>query len=136
MKISEMNNDQATDALIRLSTPFENICNDPELIAALEKLGGMGNEPIIKVIGTMIPDFVRIGLKSHKLDLYEIVSALTMTPASLVGKKNFKETIKALQESYDDILRDFFTSSGILQRIAVKRLSSSLTNTVGTASGR
>jgi len=134
MKISEMTNDQATDALIRLSAPFESICNDQELISALEKLGGMTQEPIIKVVGTIIPDFVKIGLKKHRADLYEIVSALTMTPASQVGKMNFRETIKALQESYDDILRDFFTSSSTLKRIAVKKLSSSLTNTAGTES--
>lgn len=136
MKISEMTNDQATDALIRLSAPFENICNDPELISALEKLAGMGSEPIIKVVGTIIPDFARIGLKKHKADMYEIVSALTLTPIKKVGVMNFKETIKALQESYDDILRDFFTSSSTLKRIAVRKLSSSLSNTDGTESNR
>ena len=136
MKISEMTNDQATDALIRLSAPFESICNDPDLISALEKLGGMGQEPIIKVVGTIIPDFARVGLKKHRMDLYEIVSALTMTPVSQVGRMNFKDTIKALQESYDDILRDFFSSSSTLKRIAVRKLSSSLANTGGTESGR
>lgn len=136
MKISEMTNDQATDALIRLAGPFENICNDPDLVSALEKLGGMGKEPIIKVVGTIIPDFARIGLKKHKADLYEIVSILTMTPIKQVGKMNFKDTLKALQESYDDILRDFFTSSSTLKRIAARKLSSSLTNTDGTGPDR
>lgn len=136
MKISEMTNDQATDALIRLAGPFENICNDPDLITALEKLGGMTQEPIIKVVGTIIPDFAKIGLRKHKADLYEIVSALTMTPVDKVGRMNFKETIKALQESYDDILRDFFTPTSTLKRIAARRLSSSSTSTAGTASDR
>ena len=31
MKISEMTNDQATDALIRISGPFESICGDDDL---------------------------------------------------------------------------------------------------------
>ena len=132
MKISEMTNDQATDALIHLSDPFENICNDPDLLSALERLGGMGKEPIIKVIGTLIPDFCKIGLKKHRNDLYAIVSALTMTPVAQVGKMNFRDTIKALQESYDDILRDFFTSTANLKQIAVKKLLSHSANTAGT----
>ena len=120
MKISEMTNDQATDALIRISVPFENICNDEDLIEALDKIKDMGKEPIIKVAGKMLPMFATIGLRKHKQDLYTIIGALTLTPVSQVGKMNFKETVKALQDSYDDILRDFFMPTAILTRIARK----------------
>ena len=132
MKISEMTNDQATEALIRLSAPFENICNDPDLLEVLDKIGKMGQEPIIKVIGTLIPSFASIGLRKHKTDLYEIVGALTMTPVSKVGQANFKDTVKALQDSYDDIIRDFFTSTANLKQTAAKRLLSRSVNTAGT----
>lgn len=116
MKISEMTNDQATDALIRISTPFENICNDEEVMEALDKISKMNDVPFIKAIGSIVPIFVNVGLKKHKNDLYEIVAALTMNPVGIVGKMNFKETVKALQESYDDIIRDFFTSTAIARR--------------------
>lgn len=119
MKISEMTNDQATDALIRIATPFENICNDDELIDGLDKLSGMRNEPIIKVVGTLIPMFVKVGIKNHRQDLYEIIGALTFTPVGKVGKMNFKDTLKALQDSYDDVLSDFFTHTAIAAKIAV-----------------
>lgn len=120
MKISEMTNDQATEAMIRLSGPFENLCNDDEVIEALEKLGKMGNQPYLKVIGSLIPMIATIGLKKHRQDIYEIVSALTMVPVVKVGKMNFKETVQTLQDSYDEILRDFFTRTAVARKIAVK----------------
>lgn len=121
MKISEMTNDQATEALIRISGPFESICNDDEVAEALEKISKMGNMPIIKAIGTMFPIIATIGLKKHKADLYEIISALTNKPVGQVGKMNFKETVDALQDSYDSIIRDFFTRTAIARKISAKR---------------
>lgn len=121
MKISEMNNDQATDALIRISGPFESICCDDEVKEALDEISKMGNEPMIKAVGRIIPFATGLLLKKHKRDLYEIISALTMKPLSAVGKMNFKETVETLQESYDDILRDFFTRTALVRRISAKR---------------
>lgn len=113
MKISEMTNDQATEAMIRLTGPFNNICEDDEMLAFVDKLNGLkdDNTPFIKVLGRMLPQFVTLALKKHRQDLYEIVGALTLTPAGKVGLMNFKETIEAIRESYDDILAGFFTSS-------------------------
>jgi len=121
VKISEMTNDQATDALIRISGPFESICGDDEVMNALDEISKLGNEPMIKAIGKIIPLAVNMLLKKHRRDLYEIVSALTMTPLSAVGKMNFKETVGAIQESYDDILRDFFTHTALSKKISAKR---------------
>ena len=121
MKISEMTNDQATDTLIRLSAPFENLCNDDEVDDALEKISKLGGMPLIKAIGQIIPIIATIGLRKHKNDLYEIVAALTQNSVTKIGKMNFKETVNALQESYDEILRDFFTRTAIAQKISEKR---------------
>lgn len=121
MKISEMTNDQATDALIKISVPFEIICNDDDVSDALETIGKMKDTPMIKAIGSIIPLFAKVGLKKHKKELYEIVAALTMTSVTKVGSMNFKETIGALQDSYDEILRDFFTHTAIARKIGVRR---------------
>lgn len=121
MKISEMTNDQATDALIRIAGPFESICGDEEVTNALNKIGELRGEPMIRAIGKILPMVVTIGLKKHRQDLYEIIAALTMNPVSKVGKMNFKETLTALQESYDDILRDFFTRTAIVRKISAKK---------------
>ena len=113
MKISEMTNDQATEAMLRLTGPFSSICEDEEMLTFLDTLNAMKSDdtPFIKVIGRVIPQFVTLALKKHRHDLYEIVGALTLTPIGKVGLMNFKETIDAVKESYDDILAGFFTSS-------------------------
>lgn len=121
MKLSEMTNDQATDALIRISGPFESICGDDEVSEALNEISGMGDEPFIRAIGRMVPMLTGLLFKKHKQDLYEIVSALTMKPVSQIGKMNFKETVNTIQESYDDILRDFFTRTALVRKISAKR---------------
>lgn len=112
MKISEMTNDQATEALIRLSVPFGNICDDDETMKLGEKYFKSREElPVIKAIGSALPQITAHLLKTHKEDVYEIIGALTFKSKSEVAKMNFKETLKILKESYDDTLRDFFQSS-------------------------
>lgn len=108
MKISDMTNNQATEALIRLAEPISNICNDEEAVAVLDELAKMRKEPYLKVIGYSIPRFVTLLLKNHRRDVYEIVAALQQIPSSKVGTMNFKETVEAVQNSYDEILANFF----------------------------
>lgn len=114
MKISEMTNDQATEALVRLSGPISAICDDEEMMALMEELQSMRNatgQPVIKAVGKMIPRFVTFGLIKHKRDLYEIVGALLCEKTSAVGGMNLVETINAVKNSYDEILASFFTRS-------------------------
>ena len=111
MKISEMTNDQAAEALIRISEPIRNLCDDDELVALIDKAGTMKEQPFIKTLGQMVPDLVLYAMRKHKNDLYEIVGALTQQPLAKVGKMNFVQTVQAVKDSYDEVLRDFFTSS-------------------------
>ena len=111
MKISEMTNDQAADAMIRLAVPFGNICEDEEAVKLIDEYKGMSKMPLIQTIGKMLPKFVAYMLKSHKEDLYEIVGALTFKTADKVAKMNFVETIKVVKDSYDEVLASFFPSS-------------------------
>lgn len=111
MKISEMTNDQAAEALIRLSVPFGNICDDEEAIKIIDEYKGMGDIPLISSIGKLMPNIAAYMFKTHKRDLYEIVGALTQKKAEAVAKMNFFETIKILKGSYDEVLQGFFTSS-------------------------
>ncbi len=111
MKISEMNNDQAMEAVIRISTPISNLCDDPEMMELMDDLQKLGDMSLFDAIGKMLPRIVAYALKKHKNDLYEIIGALQMVPMAQVGKMNFAETIKMLRESYDDVLAGFFTDS-------------------------
>ena len=112
MKISEMTNDQAAVAMVRLSGPFARICEDDEMLALIDEIQTMrgGSKlPVVKAVGTLLPKFVTFGLAKHKDDLYEIVGALLMEPAGKVGSMNFVQTVNAVKESYDDVLVSFFT---------------------------
>ena len=111
MKISEMTNDQATEAIIRIATPVSNICDDDNMLEILDSLGKMGEMSLLTAVGKILPTIATYALKDHKNDVYEIVGALQMKPTAQVGKMNFAETIRAIRESYDDILAGFFTDS-------------------------
>lgn len=111
MKISEMTNDQATDAMVRISVAFGSICEDSEMSSMIDELEKMGNTPIVTAIPKVLPKFALLAFRKHKDDLYEIVGALSAKNKSEVGAMNFKETIALIKDSYDEILGDFFTSS-------------------------
>ena len=111
MKISEMNNDQATDAMVRISAAFGFICEDEEMLSVIDDLQKLGETPIMQAIPKVLPKFATLAFRKHKNSLYEIIGALCQKSQKEVGKMNFKETIALVKESYDDILRDFFTSS-------------------------
>ena len=111
MKISEMTNDQATDAMVRISVAFGSICEDSEMSSMIDELEKMGNTPIVTAIPKGLPKFALLAFRKHKDDLYEIVGARSAKNKSEVGAMNFKETIALIKDSYDEILGDFFTSS-------------------------
>lgn len=119
MKISEMTNDQATTALVRLSGPISNICDDEEMLALIDEVQGMKNVknvPVIKTVAKLIPKFVTFGLAKHKRDIYEIVGALLMESTAKVAQMNFIQTVNAVKDSYDEVLASFFTPSGALKK--------------------
>ena len=111
MKISEMTNGQATEAIIRISTPISNLCEDPEMMELVDDLEHFGDMPLFTAIAKVLPKIVRYALGKHKNDLYEIIGALQMVPTAQIDDMNFVETVRMVQESYDDILAGFFTDS-------------------------
>lgn len=111
MKISEMTNDQAAEAMIRLAVPFGNICDDDKMLDLIEQYNKGKGEPFIRTLGRMLPELAGYALKEHKADLYEIVGALTFKKQEEVAKMNFLETVRTIRESYDEVLHSFFTSS-------------------------
>ena len=111
MKISEMSNDQATDAMIRISAALGFICEDEEMLGLIDEIRNLGTTPIVVAIPKILPKFTSMAFRRHKDSLYEIIGALCQKSKKDVGKMNFKETIALVKESYDDVLKDFFTSS-------------------------
>ena len=110
MKISEMTTNAAADALIRIAEPFKNICEDEDTLKILDKMKNFKGDAPIKAFGSIIPEIVIFSLKKHRADLYEVIGALCQKSAKQVAEMNIKETIAVARDSYDDVLKDFFTS--------------------------
>lgn len=116
MKISEMTNDQAAAALLRLSGPFSEICDDEEAVAIVEEYKARNSKPYFYAVGKMIPAIVQHLLVKHKKALYEIISVLAGVPVSKVGAMKLPETVKVVQDSWDEVAETFFPSSAKSRR--------------------
>lgn len=110
MTFAQMSNDQATDAMVRISSAFGVICEDKEVVALLGELSENRNENLITAIPKYLPRFTMLAFQRHKDNLYEIVSAIAGVDKKDVGAMNFKSTVGVISESWED-LRTFFPSS-------------------------
>lgn len=134
MKISEMTNDQAAEALLRISGPFAAIADDDELMALMDEVQSMQKSgmTVNKATVKMIPKFVAFGVKKHRRDFYEIIGALTGQTEAAVSRMNFLETVRIMQESYDEVFSGFFTRSGGARKIRGGKSSVKFSATDGT----
>lgn len=112
MKISQMTNDQAADAMVKMAEPIAHLMEDEATAKLLDDLKQGDKEGGIAFFGRMLPKVVPFCMKDHKADVYAIVAALTLKPISAVGGMNFVDTIKELRESIDEDFLGFFRSSG------------------------
>jgi len=111
MKLSEMTNDQAAEALIELSIPVGNICDSEDFTAIVDEYKAIKDIPVIQAIGRMLPKILALLLRTHKNDVYQIIGILNDCPAGKVAKMNFGETVRLVRSSYDGVLHGFFTST-------------------------
>lgn len=113
MKISEMSNDQATDAIVRITSAFSFVRDDKEVEALLEKFKNEDdNGNVFAIIDRYLNDVVTLLFRKHKDSGYEIVSALTGVEKKAVGGMNFFETIGAIRENVSELKTLFFSSAG------------------------
>lgn len=111
MKISEMTNEQAADALVRIAGPLGSLCDDEQITEMIKTYRDMEETPMVKVIGKFLPEIAAVAFKKHRDDILEIVGALTMQTKAAAGKMNFLETIRIIREAFtDETLTGFFTS--------------------------
>ena len=112
MKISEMNNDQAADAMIKIAPAISNLMKDEDAENMIKSMIKAEGETSYQILGGLLPKLVAFCMKDHKRDVYAIVAALTMKPVAEVGKMNFMQTVKELKESVDEEFLGFFNLSG------------------------
>lgn len=112
MKLSQMTNEQACEAMIRLSDPVSRLLEDKSILPLLKQLSEMKDVPAAEAVGAMLPKAVAFAMKDHRDDLFEIIGAMTDESAEQVAKMNFMQTISVVREFADKDFIDFFKSSG------------------------
>lgn len=114
MRISEMTNDEALDALLIITPCVDNILGDEELLENLRQITALKGETIgeIYAIGAKrITSLLPILLKSHRADVYGIIGAVNGMTVSEVAKCKLVDTIEMVKEIVnDEVLADFFKS--------------------------
>lgn len=111
MKISEMSWEQGREAMLRLAAPIANICDDENLATELKDFLARRNLPNIMSYGKLIPNLLALVLKDHEAEVEEIVEVLLDIPKAKIKEHGFVEIVNGLRDSWDEVLRDFFTRS-------------------------
>lgn len=114
MRISEMTNDEALDALLIITPCVDNILGDEELLENLRQITALKGKTIgeIYAIGAKrITSLLPILLKSHREDVYGVIGAVNGMTVSEVAKCKLVDTIEMVKEIVnDEVLADFFKS--------------------------
>lgn len=114
MRISEMTNDEALDALLIITPCVDNILGDEELLENLRQITALKGKTVgeIYAIGAKrITSLLPILLKSHRADVYGIIGAVNGMTVTEVAKCKLVDTIEMVKEIVnDEVLADFFKS--------------------------
>lgn len=112
MKLSEMNTDQLANALCEISAPVSNICMDAGINDEMKKLGEeikAGGMTTLAKMGRTVAIWLPGLLKTHKADVYAILSVLTGKSEKELAAQNGMETLKEARSCIDGELMNFFS---------------------------
>lgn len=110
MNINEMDLDQASDAMLRISNVIGFVLEDKEVTDLLDEIGQSDSESIMEWIPKYLPKIAQIVLRKHRDSMYEIISALSGESKQQVGKMNFGQVVALLRENWET-LTGFFPSA-------------------------
>lgn len=115
MLLSEMTTDQLTDCLCTITPYINNIITDEDLLNTLKDKMGLNEEStkleMVSVGVEKANKIIPILLKTHKEDVYGIISAITGKSIQKVSKQPGIITITDIMLIVKDKgMQDFFTS--------------------------
>lgn len=110
MKLSQMNSNQAADAIIRISEPAYAILGDEAMADTLKEFGDLYSEnpAMVKLFGFMVAKMLPAVLKNHKNDLDAILAVLTEKTVDELQEENSLQYIRDVKACIDKDLIDFF----------------------------
>jgi hypothetical protein len=109
MKLSQMSTDQLADCLCIISEPVSNMMQDEGTLEIFQSIDP--NKAKLIVYGVIAGKLIPYLLKSHRQNLYIIISALTGKKPEGIAKQNGLVTLKDCKEIFDKDLIDFFKSA-------------------------
>lgn len=114
MKLSQLTTDQAADLLCQLTPYIANITGDKELLDELAKKFDSKGKSVTELYMFAAQKYATLApilLKTHKADVFGILSVLNETTPEAVGKQNVLATMAQIRDVFKDKeLLDFFKS--------------------------
>lgn len=114
MKLSQLTTDQALDVLCECTPHVSSIVTDQALFDAIGKgvdTKGMTRMGILLAGVERLNKIVPLLLKSHRADVYGILSAVNRVPVEAIASQNALKTAAQLYELLKDKeMLDFFKS--------------------------
>lgn len=116
MKLSELSTDRALDVLCELTPYVSNVASDEALVSAVGKVVKPKDETNVYGAGLMLMErmgeIVPLLLKTHRPDVYGILSVLNEKSAAEIAAQPVGETVRQIKDVFcDSELLDFFKSS-------------------------
>lgn len=113
MKLSELSTDQTADVLCELSPYIENITSDKDIVSEIGRVqnfeNGITQQGLAVVWAGRISKLTPVLLKTHRTDVYGILSIINEKSIEDIAKQNIKETIQQVKDALlDEDLMSFF----------------------------
>lgn len=123
MKLSELSTDLALDVLCELTPYISNIASDDAVVGAVGKIVDTDKDINLYGKGLMlverIGDIVPVLLKTHRPDVYGILSVMNERPVAEIAAQKITDTIRQVRELFQDPeLLSFFRSSAQQEQTA------------------
>lgn len=110
MKLSELSTDQVADVLCELSPYVDSIASDNEVVDSVGKVMEDGQDlnlyGKVMLLAGRVGKFVPILLKTHRADVYGILSVMNDQPVAEIAAQKFTDTMKQVRELFND--EEFF----------------------------
>lgn len=116
MKLSELNTDQALDVLCELTPYVDHIVSDNDILSEIGKVenfkDGITQQGLFVIWAGRISRIIPVLLKTHRTDVYGILSIINEKTVGEIAAQPISKTIKQAREIFrDPELLSFFKSS-------------------------
>lgn len=113
-KLSERSTDEVANYFCVIAVPAENIITDNDFIESIGKgmkTEGMTQIGILSAAMSRITKLIPILLKTHRIDMYTIISEYYGVEPEEIGRQSFLKTLKMAKDAFNDKeLMAFFKS--------------------------